>query len=139
MPKQQITIEVDVPEGYEIVEWRKPKHGDLFLHQEDHSLVSFYIKQIREDACDDRYNVGNRIIVHKKWIPPSWMLEGLWLYKGNQGIWWLANTEPTNSNTLIANTYSINGKGTTISVSNICCLFKYSFEVPKLNKIQIHH
>jgi hypothetical protein len=62
MPKQKITIEVDVPEGYEATgECRCPCIGEYYLSQDSAILAGF------------TFSAEKHIILRKKYVWPEWL------------------------------------------------------------------
>lgn len=83
MPKQQITIEVDVPDGYEATgEFRSPTLGDVFLQRCEvkRSCYEHY-------ACD-------YVILREKWKWPE-SVTANWIATDSDGRWvTLSDCEP---------------------------------------------
>ena len=92
MPKQKIEIEVDVPDGWEATgEYRVPYIGDFYVHHTGSSPIAF------QNVVIGPRNVviGPRIILRKKYVPPSWLKPGTWIYKhGSESHWSCSNVRP---------------------------------------------
>lgn len=78
---QKITIDVEVPDGYEATgEWRWPNADEPFL-----TVAGTVCTMHIGDTVGRR---GNRIILRKKWAFPAWFPNGWWLmYCG--GDWYV--------------------------------------------------
>ena len=82
MTKQQITIEVDVPEGWEFVRYGMPKAGEHWL--DGVSAVHCAGFDYQDTGC---------IIVQKAWQWPAW-LKYSWLAMDRNERWWAYENEP---------------------------------------------
>ena len=85
MPEQEITIKLNVPEGYELTgEYRTPRYADAYL-------------TIIGNISGCRHFVkGSRFILRKKWRAPDWIPDGAWVYQhGQTGVWWVARSKPS--------------------------------------------
>ncbi len=83
MPKQTLTIEVDVPDGWMATgEYRPPNKGEHYL--QTGKSQAYFTPTV------------DFLILRKTWQPPAWMVEhyrGCWLYCIERE--WLVNrTEP---------------------------------------------
>lgn len=83
MPKQQITIEVDIPDGYEATgEFRCPELGELYISRGQ-----------THQACFQNY-ASDHLILRKKWQWPDW-LKAPWIAMDSNGTWWAYTQPPT--------------------------------------------
>ena len=73
MAKQM--VEVEVPDGWEVVEYRRPRMGDHYLRAG---------LGIQMAPCDFEYE---RIIVRKAWQWPAW-LKAAWIAMDLDGEWY---------------------------------------------------
>ena len=95
--KQEITITVDIPEGYEATgEFRYPVSGELYL--------------VENESCADRASSEQifgrrRFILRKKWTPPEFLRPG-WIAQMFDGRWFWSDTEPEG----VGNGYVVRGQ-----------------------------
>lgn len=84
MPEQEITIKLDVPEGYELTgEYRKPRLDESYLF---HSNSLWCCGSVKTEE----------FILRKKWQAPDWIPDGAWVYQhGQTGVWWVARSKPS--------------------------------------------
>jgi len=68
------TIEIDVPEGWEIVGYRRPQHDEFYL--KDGEIVKAYLNCLTYSA----------IIVKRSWEWPEW-LKADWIAMDESGKW----------------------------------------------------
>lgn len=80
MPKQQITIEVDVPEGWEVIDYRKPRH-------DEHFVSNGAVFQSVGESCMEY------AIIRKTWQWPEW-LKAKWIAMSKEGRWFACDAEP---------------------------------------------
>ena len=80
--KQTITIEVDVPNGYEAVDFRNPKEGEHFINYQG------YLSEQDEVPC-----AGPRLIVRRAFVWPSW-LKCAAIAKDESGKWYAHSVTP---------------------------------------------
>lgn len=90
MAKQKSEIEVDVPDGWEATgEWRPARQGEAVIHPDHcHAFVM------------NTEGMSNRIILRKKYVPPSWLKPGTWLFQTESGIWYASRSEPNGTKPL---------------------------------------
>lgn len=83
MTKQRIEIEVDVPDGFEFVEFRPPKEGEYFVMYCGSPVT----------ATSDYGKKHPRLIVRRKWHWPEW-LTAEWIAMDECGRWYAFDDEP---------------------------------------------
>lgn len=76
---QQITISIDVPDGYEFVGYREPMPCEPWLSP------SGYVRSTTMYEHDSLK--VKRIILRKKWAFPAWFAAGWFLEKNEYGDW----------------------------------------------------
>ncbi len=86
MTKQQVMIEVDVPEGWEIDRFGLPKAGEHWIDGVGKLNCAGFDYQ--DTAC---------VIVRKAWQWPDW-LKG-WIAMDEDGAWFWFENEPRQMNT----------------------------------------
>lgn len=84
MPKQQVTIEVDVPDGWEVVGYRKAQRDEHF------AMNGAVWQSVGE-------TVEQHPIIVKAWQWPDW-LKG-WIAMDEDGSWFWFENEPRQMNT----------------------------------------
>lgn len=78
---QKITIDVDIPEGYDAIDFRLPLVDDIYR-----TMFGTAVACSRTDI----FSVGQeRIILRKKWAFPAWFKSGWWLFKTQPGTWYV--------------------------------------------------
>ena len=82
--KQEITITVDIPEGYEATgEYRMANGEDMCLSESGDNWI----------AVSGEDSRGNHIILRKKWKPPEFLNPG-WIAMDESGAWFWFESEP---------------------------------------------
>ena len=90
--KQEITITVDIPEGYEATgEYRRAEDSDVWLGSEASVMRGG--------------NMNSRIILRKKWTAPEFLRPG-WIAQMFDGRWFWSDTEPEG----VGNGYVVRGQ-----------------------------
>jgi hypothetical protein len=85
MPSQIVEISVDIPDGYDYVDFRVPYPGDLYIVDGD----------VRERKCDA--SIGFPCpIVKKGWKWPEW-LKAAYIAMDANGDWYAYNEIPERS------------------------------------------
>lgn len=81
MPLQKVTIEVDVPEGYEAT-GRVMTYGKTMHASEDEYLATrLYLRKLPDPV--------------EEWLAQnSWLPEGRWVYRHHGGYWWITDEQP---------------------------------------------
>lgn len=125
MPTQTITIEVDVPEGWEATgEYRRVTRGERYL-------TCANGVQYVGTWCPKHEPSGSKyIVLRKAWQPEPWMPEGSWVYKSEWGSWFLSDTAPDCPHWR---------EGTGFPIANLSKLFGWHFTPPPVDKIQVRH
>ena len=86
--KQEITITVDIPEGYEATgEFRYPVSGELYLENEG----------CADRASSEQIFGRHRFILREKWAPPEFLRPG-WIAMDDDGNWFWHESEPAIGN-----------------------------------------
>ena len=122
MSKQTLTVDLDVPEGFELTgEYRTAIHDEYYLI--DNHLVGCCLINTRSDKYP---------ILREAWKPPAWLPNGCWVYKFYDD-WFVSTTEPQPF-----------GVESYRSPSNFVMLelfrlFGGEFMPPPVNKIQVKH
>jgi hypothetical protein len=80
--KTTITIELDIPDGWEFVEYRTPKEGEYYANQYDGSPI-----------FSSGGNLQQRIIIRTVWTWPAW-LKAPWIAMDEDGLWSGCESEP---------------------------------------------
>ena len=121
MSKQTLTMELDVPDGYELTgEVRPPRRGEPNLT----------LPGSKFNVAGHDFDCESRVILRKGWEAPAWVPEGCWVYWSADG-WYASLDEPVE-----------NGIDTGVYGAKRV-LFKflggsYNFSAPKrLKKIQV--
>ena len=84
---QNITIEVEIPEGYEFVRFGTPKKDELFLSAGP--IVR---------TCDNpNWTYCPLVIIKKSWVRPGWMKPG-WIAKNSYQEWYWFTFKPNKGN-----------------------------------------
>lgn len=82
MAKQTVTIEVDVPEGWEFDRFDMPKAGEHWI--DGAGMLHCAGFNYADTAC---------VIVKKAWQWPAW-LKAEWVAMDKDGEWWAYSNEP---------------------------------------------
>ena len=80
--RQTVTIEAEVPDGYEAVAFRMPVEGERFVSDEGEVIHT------RHSVC------WPRLIVRKAHVWPEWLPDGWVAVDSNGEVWWYEN-KPT--------------------------------------------
>jgi len=81
--KQQVTLELEVPEGYEVTgEYRMLEKGDIYISYEGLKAVA-----------TESYSGAPRFILKKKWEWPTW-LKARCIVKHEEGKWFSTTSIP---------------------------------------------
>jgi len=97
MSRQRVEIELDVPDGYEFVDFRPRKHGEHYTNAHNppgHAYVGIYKEEWPLD--DEPYIILRRLPDPVElWLEsaPAW-LEGLWVYRFHDN-WFVSRHEPS--------------------------------------------
>lgn len=86
MPKQQITIEVDIPDGYEAT-------GEFRLPDESRECWLSNFSAVCEPHGGRATVHGPRLILRKKWQWPDW-LKAPWIAMDKNGEWYAYKEQP---------------------------------------------
>lgn len=76
--------QVDVPDGYEVVSWRPPVVGEVFLRSDGTLHTSDYT------YCENE----KRWILRKQFVWPDWITPGVWYARDKSGAEFLYVKEP---------------------------------------------
>lgn len=133
MPLQKVTIEVDVPEGYEATgEWRWPRTGEPALTTTGRAFCAH-----ADDECGRR---GARIILRKlpdpveEWLAQhSWLPVGRWVYRHHGGYWWITDKQPEPHR----DAYDVSDASYDIGVEEIARVFGHTFTPPPVDCLQV--
>ena len=112
MPKQQITIEVDIPDGYEATgEFRCPNVGEYWIY--DHCLP----------ACGLGFVLPHspRLILRKTWQWPEW-LKAPWIAMDKNGEWYAYKEQPDLMDCFV--TWQSSGPSSLVLID--CLLFDFT-------------
>lgn len=85
--KQNLTIEVDVPDGYEAIDWRPPDVANEWWLTLKGGVVE------PGEYKPNAVTVLHRIILRPIWTAPEWLKPG-WIAMNLNGEWWWAEKEP---------------------------------------------
>jgi len=84
--KQTITIDIDLPDGYEIVSYRCPRNGEMFLKQDQNEgVVANWDWQVMP--------ANRRFILRRAFVWPSW-LKCAAIAKDIYGVWYAYKAMP---------------------------------------------
>lgn len=81
----KVELEIDVPEGYEVVRYGLPKEGEVYL--------AACRKKPKITKAFRDYEVANKIILQPIWEWPAW-LKAPWIAMDEDGMWWGYQEEP---------------------------------------------
>lgn len=110
MPKQQITIEVDIPDGYEATgEFRSPGLDEVYLQRGE-------VKRSRFD-----HYASDFVIVRKKWQWPDW-LKAPWIAMDKNGEWYAYKEQPDLMDCFV--TWQSSGPSSLVLID--CLLFDFT-------------
>ena len=76
---QTLTIETEVPDGYEAVAFRQPVSGEYYL-----SVVDTVLKCVGEP-------LGSRLVLRKAHVWPEWLPDGWVAVDSNGAVYWYEN------------------------------------------------
>ena len=132
MPLQKVTLEVDVPEGYEATgEWRWPRTGEPALTTTGRAFCAH-----ADDECGRR---GSRIILRKlpdpveEWLAQHpWLPEGCYVYRC-QGELFISRWEPHSSKY----GYRCNDCGRALELRTFAAIAGKEFYGPPVDCLQV--
>lgn len=128
MPQQTLTITVDVPEGYEAVDFRRPLCGEVSVPIDDTFALPETLRHPAEiGTC--------HLILRRVWTPPAWLPEGCWVWKSIYYAWCASRNEPQES---ASGSYYM-PDGVVVICTALAHLHNATFEPPPTDKIQVRH
>ena len=123
MSKQTLTVDLDVPEGYELTgELRLPKRGETILCPKE--VVKYIYTDHITDMCP---------LLRKVWKPPAWLPNGCWVYRFCDD-WYVSTTEPQSCDSGKSYRSPCN-----FGMLELVRLFGGEFVPPSVNNIQVKH
>lgn len=131
MGRQTLEIEFNVPDGYEFTgEIRPPKKGEPNLTLENRRNLESGIFNV---AGHD-FDLESRIILRKTWEAPSWIPDGVWVYRHAALGWCISKTEPVDSK--VAEGHYIVRYGKFVCLQPLMDIVG-EIPMPPVNKVQV--
>lgn len=113
MPLQTITLNVDIPEGYEATgEFRLPLKGEAYLDKYGEVIIASY------NYCGD----GSYIILRKTWTPPACLKNAAAFAREESGEWYAHIVETHIKETYITGTGYWSHTGGSVHAESACKL-----------------
>ena len=135
MPKQQVTLEIEVPEGWEATgEYRSVRYGETYLGS-DWSPTRMTSQRETEAQWPILRRKPDPVT---EWIAsaPAW-LEGLWVYRTAGDCWLVSRTQPTKNSVGGGFSCFPGDHYTSHSAASLSRLFGESFTPPPVDCLQV--
>lgn len=116
-----VTIKLEIPDGYEYVDFRVPIRDEEYVCADSQPDVRLCIASYG--------HAGKRIIIKKKYVFDKCIMKGLWLAKSIDSMWRLYAVKP-----VLSQEGYWNSVGSVIKVDNWL-----NIELPKCNYMESLH